>query len=88
MIEVNGHLTCLRGEMGLSQVMRAVLEKRFPQQVRPEVETDFKLGWYCPGCGIPLDSQHECSHCGKSIKGIMYPLVEFHPHKNEQGVWR
>jgi ribosomal protein S27AE len=80
-------LYCGKGDMGLSQVMRQKFEERYghpgvPQSPNPPFDKQFHGGfhWFCPGDGEQLNAQLECSTCGKHLRDLVYPLVEFHPH--------
>jgi hypothetical protein len=48
--------------------------------------------WYCPGCGAEIIENSpgdlNCRICNKSLAPFVYVLVELHPHKNADGVWR
>jgi len=47
-------------------------------------------GFYCPGCGktIPKDDKDwTCSVCGVSLRPVIWPIVELHPHGDGAGGW-
>jgi hypothetical protein len=84
---LDGWLTCVAGQMALSLEMRAILTERFPEpKPRPAgVEIGRRLGrWFCPGCGIPLAPELSCPSCGQSLRDLLFPLVELHPHRDER----
>ncbi len=80
-------LYCVQGNMGLSQVVQQKFEERYRQNAappfpNPPFNQQFHRGfhWFCPGDGERLNAQLECSICGKHLRDLVYPLVEFHPH--------
>src|ERR1700733_7620074 len=80
----DGKLTCLRGEMSLSERVAGVLHDRYGNHVpspRHGVVSITRNPYYCPGCGIPLDDQMQCSECQLSLKDLSFDLTELHPHK-------
>jgi hypothetical protein len=82
---LDGVFTCVPGGMPLSRRMHEVLSQRFPaQRPRPaEYEVGRKLTRsYCPGCGVPLDREMQCPSCKQSIRDLLFPLVELHPHSS------
>ena len=90
MQEIEGTLTCVRGNMPLSHDMQRRLQEKFTdhRSLPAGKEVGDKRGrWYCPECGIPL-SDGFCDSCGKSLTSAeIYRLVELHPHLNEEGKW-
>jgi hypothetical protein len=91
---VNGEWTCLRGGMGLSEIVSRGMMDVYVKKSRSSVErpSTFTWGgvWYCPGCGIQL-SEHEglvaCGQCGQSLNEFLWQLVELHPHTDGHGNW-
>lgn len=86
--DVNGELTCVRGDMGLSQDMARRLSECYVTRTRlpaePKNAARWGGTWYCPGCGIQAeedDGAVRCPHCGLSMNEFLYPLVELHPHR-------
>lgn len=84
-------LYCVPGDMGLSLVMQQKFEERYgpnptPQSSNPPFHKQFHGGfhWFCPGDGKPLNAQLECSTCGKHLRDLVFPLVELHPHKQNE----
>jgi len=85
------YLYCEPGEMVLSRSVQEALDHRYGanappsvvQQVRPAPSPTYphEWGWYCPGCGVPLDGWLECPRCGKHLRDLAYQLVELHPHR-------
>ena len=83
-----GEWYCAAGEMGPSHVLQQRFEERYgPHAVSQSSDPPFNrqlhggLQWFCPGdCGS-LNAQLECSKCGKHLRDLVYPLVEFHPHQ-------
>lgn len=79
----DGVFACTTGDMPLSRAVNATLTERFPTpRPRPAgVESGRRPGrWFCPGCGVPLSAEMTCSMCGTSIRDLLFPLVELHPH--------
>jgi hypothetical protein len=86
-------LFCEPGEIPLSLKLHEVLDHRYgeispadlEQSPRPAPSPTFphEWGWYCPGCGVPLNGWLECAHCGKHLRDLVYQLVERHPHLPE-----
>jgi hypothetical protein len=86
MAYVEGILTCVAGGMPLSRRMQETLSQRFPiQRSRPvgSLEGRSLTRWFCPGCGVLLDREMCCPACNQSIADLLFPLVEFHPHGEE-----
>jgi uncharacterized Zn finger protein (UPF0148 family) len=88
---VAGEVTCRRGDMGLSQVMRSELEEivRSPPS-RPEAASIHWGGkWHCPLDGermVEDGGRVQCPACERYLPGrVLYQLIELHPHKK---VWR
>jgi ssDNA-binding Zn-finger/Zn-ribbon topoisomerase 1 len=80
-------LFCVKGEMGLSQVMRQTFEERYQQHAssqspNPPFHPQFHSGfhWFCPGDGEQLNAHLECPACGKHLRDQVFQLVEKHPH--------
>jgi hypothetical protein len=83
---INDHYTCEVGGMPLSKSVQETLTSRFPEQKprrEPAVVGYSLLRRYCPGCGVPLDREMKCGSCGKSIRDLLFQLVELHPHSEE-----
>ena len=81
-------LYCVKGDMGLSQVMRQKFEERYEapsQSPNPPFHNQFHGGlhWFCPGDGEALNTQLECPRCGIHLRDLVYPLIELHPHKKD-----
>jgi ClpA/ClpB-like protein len=67
--------------------MHQTMRERFPVDSprREQVQIGRQLArWFCPGCGVPLDESNCCPQCGHSIRDQIYPLVELHPHSDEE----
>ena len=83
---VGGEVTCRRGDMWLSQVMRTELEAIVHEPAgRQEATTHLWGGrWYCPADGEPMvkeDGVVQCAACGRWLPGrVLYGLIELHPH--------
>lgn len=87
LIRVNKELTCLKGNMGLSQNLECELTECFILKNRKpkEVKLSFLVGgeWFCPGCGISMEEKDgfiRCPKCSLSLNEFIYVLVEVHPH--------
>ena len=92
LVKVGSEVTCVRGQMGLSQH----LERRFTECFilgadRPrESRFSFIVGgkWFCPGCGVPAveaDGVVRCPLCELSLNEFIHALVERHPHVRVAG---
>ena len=85
--KVGRELTCVRGQMGLSQQMERrltacfILKSVTPHESRLSIVVGGK--WFCPGCGTSAREENgfiRCQQCGLSLNEFIYPLVELHPH--------
>jgi uncharacterized Zn finger protein (UPF0148 family) len=83
LVPQNGELTCLRGDMALSRHIEKILTERYSRHVpSPDAGTvSSDPGWYCPGCGVPLDADLRCAECQHSLQDLQHHLIELHPHK-------
>jgi hypothetical protein len=86
MVVKNGEVTCVSGDMGLSQKMHDRLAEVFILHARRSPPRAFRWGgrWFCPGCGGPMetDSEHvRCETCGEYLDEFIPGLVELHPHR-------
>jgi len=89
-----GYLYCEPGDMGLSLKLQDVLDHRYGENAPPHGMPSphpvpsptfpHEWGWYCPGCGVPLNGWLECPRCGKHLRDLAYQLVELHPHLPSQ----
>lgn len=80
-------LYCVKGAMGLSQVMQQKFEERYRQNATPQFpnppfdqQVHGGFYWFCPGDGERLNAHLECPTCGKHLRDLVPPLVELHPH--------
>lgn len=87
LIKVKEELTCLRGQMGLSNHLEQGLTECFVLKNRKpkEFKFSFLVGgkWFCPGCGvltIEEDGFVRCPQCDFSLNEFIHELVELHPH--------
>lgn len=85
--EVNGMLTCVRGNMVLTVRMRTDLDDCFVSRTRmpPERAFDFHLGgnWFCPGCGVKMVETAGaiiCPKCQRNMSVFLKHLIDLHPH--------
>ncbi len=87
LIRHNGELYCKAGDVALSPVMEQLLTTRYSSVTQPITRANFTphynggLNLFCPGCGQRVDKELTCSRCGNSLKNLVYPLLEFHPHR-------
>jgi hypothetical protein len=86
MVVKDGEVTCLPGDIRLSQKMHDGLSEVFIARTRRGRAHPFPWGgrWFCPGCGGPMktDSEHvRCETCGEYLDEFIYQLVEVHPHR-------
>ena len=87
--DIDGELTCVSVEMGLSKRMENDLYECFVSRSREprEREFDFAWGgiWFCPGCGVQMIEGDKgavrCPSCRRNLAEFIYLLVERHPHK-------
>jgi ribosomal protein S27AE len=85
--EVNGELTCRKGNMGLSAYVAEGLRACFIEKTRnpSDKQLTYKVGgrWFCPGCGVQMVEHAgliQCPKCSRCLSEFLYPLVERHPH--------
>jgi hypothetical protein len=92
MVEVDGELKCLPGDMPLSQSVRQALTEVCIND-HPAVDDlprTIRWGgmWFCPEDGsemIENEGMVRCEVCEKRIPGrILYQLIELHPHRAVQ----
>jgi Zn-finger nucleic acid-binding protein len=90
LVRRGSELTCVAGEMGLSQNVERILTERYSKHTasarRGEPTTE-QYPWFCPGCGVLLGRDMLCPECHVSLRDLQHQLVEFHPHKNGDGRW-
>jgi hypothetical protein len=82
MSTIDGTFTCIAGRMPFSPRMNEAMSQRFPVARGGETATEIGARiarWYCPGCGVPLNSEMACPKCHKSIRDKLVELVELHP---------
>lgn len=86
--EVNGALTCVRGDMSLSPKMRECFTECFVTKTRTPADRVFELRvggrWFCPGCGVQAleqDGRITCPRCSRSLNEFIGSLVELHRHR-------
>jgi hypothetical protein len=79
---VDGEVTCVSGEMGLSKAMLDALIGRFEVHFRASSERPASSApWFCPACRVPLGPDLDCTGCGQALADLRFQLVEFHPHR-------
>lgn len=89
MVLIGREVTCVRGDMGLSQAMREELESLVASPpVEPERATRRMGGsWRCPADGQEMhesDGQLRCATCGRFVPfKTLYRFMEIHPHRKE-----
>jgi uncharacterized paraquat-inducible protein A len=92
LVSYKGSLTCLTGEMGLSQQLEQIRLERYgrhePRPKQPVSTSSANNPYYCPGCSSLLDSEMVCPDCHLSLKDQRHTLIELHPHKSADGGWR
>lgn len=83
-VETSGALRCMAGGMELSPRMLERLEARIRGDSYKRVEfmqqVHGNLRWFCHGCGRRLGPQLDCESCGFDLRGLVYELIELHPH--------
>jgi hypothetical protein len=85
LVEEDGELKCPTGKMGFSRVIGRALLDRYGDHVPSAnrgIASITPHPWYCPGCGVILDSERRCPSCRLSLQDLIYQLVEMHPHKD------
>lgn len=90
LVRHDGELTCIAGEMGLSQNVERILTERYSKHTpspRRGEPTKEQRPWFCPGCGVLLARDFVCPECHVSLRDLQRQLIEFHPHKNRDGEW-
>jgi hypothetical protein len=95
LVEQEGRLRCVPGEMGISQKMHEQLERisESPPSV-PAVTPTVNLGdeWFCPADGFRMNtvasSYPTCPSCSRVLPGaVIHQLVELHPHRRWPPGW-
>ena len=89
LVEIEGWLTCVRGNMALRHELAAKLEECLITRTRWPSDKPWPVGiggrWFCPGCGTPAPEREKgvvrCQECGRSLNEFIYALVEIHPHE-------
>ncbi len=88
MEEIEGVLTCVPGEMQLSEVMRGLLVTIVAEGLEnpPAPYPGWRgVDWHCPADGAHMadvDGRISCLQCGRSMqRGTPYMLVTLHPHR-------
>jgi hypothetical protein len=92
LVDTGRELTCLSGQMGLSQRMAARLIECFVLKAREprDVRAGFKWGgtWFCPGCGVRAREEESgvvrCPVCRSNLGEFLYELIELHPHSRTE----
>ena len=91
MSDVNGVLTCVPGEMPLSQRMQQSLIECFVDQSRmpreAKARADVGGTWFCPGCGVRVEEKEGrlvCPSCSRSLNEFLFALIELHPHRLDE----
>ncbi|HEX8178645.1 MAG TPA: hypothetical protein VF525_03795 [Pyrinomonadaceae bacterium] len=90
--ETRGELTCVRGEMSMSQYLSVQFKDCYERQVRAPREMPLSSGiggdWFCPGCGIPAPEEPKgvvrCQQCGRSLNEFLYQLIERCAHRRDR----
>ena len=85
-------LTCHRGQMPLSEMMDLDLRAAFtgggwPPPAEP-LTRPWGGSWYCPHCGVEnveAGGFVTCPQCGRQLNNYLYPLLEFNPHRRDDG---
>src|SRR6185369_1860991 len=82
-----GWLRCSSGELEFSMDLSRKLRERYPKGEVRDTAPDFSgRSLFCPGCAIPLATSAEpCPSCRVSLKPLLVPLIEWHPHGDGSG---
>lgn len=87
LVKIGGELTCVKGQMGLSQHLERRLTECFILRADKPHESKFSFlvggKWFCPGCGVPTiegGGAVRCPQCELSLNEFIHRLVELHPH--------
>ena len=89
---------CAAGDMplapGLDKKLTAKIADTPVEPLAGKVVKETIKPWYCPRCRQPMFTRNAsslekvCAHCSLILEpGIVYELVELHPHKNSNGGW-
>jgi uncharacterized Zn finger protein (UPF0148 family) len=84
LVQQDGELKCSASKMGFSRGMERALSDRYGSHIPSAnrgIPSSAPQRWYCPGCGVVLDSEMRCPSCHLSLQDLRYQLVEMHPHK-------
>ena len=88
-------LKCVRGEIEFSGELCKRFKEYYLENPSPEKKAiNVRIGgrWFCPGCGVEIVERStgavECQNCSKSLLPFIHVLIERHPHKDSDGVWR
>ena len=89
LVEKNGVLTCVRGNMPLSPKLNRDFHDCFATNTRQPRESHWKnrIGgaWYCPGCGVRTTEEEpgvvRCPSCKRNLGEFLLHLIELHPHR-------
>lgn len=101
MVPSGDTMKCVKGEMELSQRLFLAFKECYLDKTRSPQNLTFTYkgkphpvggGWFCPECGVEIVEAKtgvlNCPECSKSLVGFIYDLIERHPHKDADGVWR
>ncbi len=80
----NGTLTCVPGDMPLSQRLHNLLTQRYrsgvPSSREGATSIEGTVG-IVRAAGVILNEDLLCRECARSLKDLQHELVELHPHK-------
>src|ERR1700692_142075 len=85
LVRGDGELKCSASNIGFSRVVERALEDRYGKHIPSAnrgVTSIVPNHWYCPGCGVVLDSEMRCPSCDLSLQDLKFQLIEMHPHKD------
>jgi rubrerythrin len=91
LVRQDGELKCLAGDMALSRHVERLFLDRYENHMASPHKGAQSIGsdlWYCPGCGVLLNSELLCPQCHLSLRDVQHQLNEGHPHKTRDGTWR
>jgi hypothetical protein len=86
--DVDGEMTCIAGDMGLSKWLFSALTDLCgdPPQVDRSTRVRWGGGWHCPLDGSLMSSSDTelptCPECQRVLPSrVVYQLIELHPHR-------
>ena len=83
---------CCKGDMEFSITLDRAFRRYFLEKLEtaPDTRWSCRVGgeWFCPQCGRRMqekDGRILCDSCHLNLAGLIYTLIEHHPHRTESG---